>query len=221
MRANGAPTFPHPNAQGVIVGKSDAGLDLNSPQFQKADKTCAKNHQPRRNPAQAGAAGQATGQRHSRSHSVHCALTGEPELPRPKVEPEAPTHQNRRPLWQGPGQSSPTIRRPKWNVTRCATSRRRKAGPEPAAASQGHDLPGTHRLSVLPACTQPRPVRHRARSEVPPPSRRRNELCWRGSPGYGPRSAEHIQLPFCWRVSSRSRLRRSLWGGGTLIVAER
>jgi hypothetical protein len=44
MRADGVPNFPDPNAQGVIAGKSAGGLDPNSPQFQKADKACAKRY---------------------------------------------------------------------------------------------------------------------------------------------------------------------------------
>jgi hypothetical protein len=39
MRANGVPNFPDPNGQGVIQG---SGIDPNSPQFQKAQQTCAK-----------------------------------------------------------------------------------------------------------------------------------------------------------------------------------
>ena len=39
MRANGVPSFPDPNGQGVIQG---TGIDPNSRQFQKAQQTCAK-----------------------------------------------------------------------------------------------------------------------------------------------------------------------------------
>ena len=44
MRANGVPNFPDPNAQGVIAGKSDAGIDPSSPQFQNAQKACVKKY---------------------------------------------------------------------------------------------------------------------------------------------------------------------------------
>ena len=40
MRAHGVPNFPDPNGQGVIQG---SGIDPNSPAFQKAQQTCAKN----------------------------------------------------------------------------------------------------------------------------------------------------------------------------------
>jgi hypothetical protein len=40
MRANGVPKFPDPNAQGVLV-ESQGGVDLNSPQFRKAQQTCS------------------------------------------------------------------------------------------------------------------------------------------------------------------------------------
>jgi len=43
MRANGVPNFPDPNGQGVIQGNSSEGLDPSSPQFQKAQRTCAKD----------------------------------------------------------------------------------------------------------------------------------------------------------------------------------
>ncbi|HEY2200386.1 MAG TPA: hypothetical protein VGH56_00750 [Solirubrobacteraceae bacterium] len=39
MRANGAPSFPDPNGQGVIEG---SGIDLGSPHFEKASQACTK-----------------------------------------------------------------------------------------------------------------------------------------------------------------------------------
>jgi hypothetical protein len=39
MRSHGMPNFPDPNAQGVITG---SGFDPGSPQFQKAQQSCAK-----------------------------------------------------------------------------------------------------------------------------------------------------------------------------------
>src|SRR5262249_46328986 len=34
--------FPDPNSQGVITGNASSGLDPGSPQFQKAQQSCAK-----------------------------------------------------------------------------------------------------------------------------------------------------------------------------------
>jgi hypothetical protein len=42
MRSHGLPGFPDPNAQGVITGNAGSGLDPGSPQFQKAQQSCAK-----------------------------------------------------------------------------------------------------------------------------------------------------------------------------------
>jgi hypothetical protein len=42
MRSHGVPNFPDPNAQGVISGNAGGGLDPGSPQFQKAQQSCAK-----------------------------------------------------------------------------------------------------------------------------------------------------------------------------------
>ena len=87
MRANGVSNFPDPNAQGVIAGKSDAGLDPSSPQFQKADKTCAKKYISRGGtaprPAQR-AKQQATALAFSQCMRSH----GEPDFPDPKLSSE-------------------------------------------------------------------------------------------------------------------------------------
>lgn len=43
MRSHGVPNFPDPNAQGVISMNSSSGLDPGSPQFQQAQRSCAKD----------------------------------------------------------------------------------------------------------------------------------------------------------------------------------
>jgi hypothetical protein len=43
MRTHGLPNFPQPNAQGVISGNADSGIDPSSPQFQHAQQSCAKD----------------------------------------------------------------------------------------------------------------------------------------------------------------------------------
>lgn len=43
MRANGEPNFPDPSANGSLSLSSGSGIDPQSPQFQAAQKTCAKD----------------------------------------------------------------------------------------------------------------------------------------------------------------------------------
>jgi hypothetical protein len=82
MRGNGVPNFPDPNAQGVIAGKADAGLDTSSPQFQKAQNACAKKYFSR-----GGAA--PSRQQQAREQATALALSkcmrshGEPDFPDP------------------------------------------------------------------------------------------------------------------------------------------
>jgi len=42
VRANGVPNFPDPNAQGLIQFDSSSGVNLQAPQFQAAERKCAR-----------------------------------------------------------------------------------------------------------------------------------------------------------------------------------
>ena len=77
MRANGEPSFPDPNGQGVIRG---SGIDPSSPAFQRAQKACAKDLGGGLAPTPAE---QAKAQADALAYSMCMRAHGEPDFPDP------------------------------------------------------------------------------------------------------------------------------------------
>ena len=104
MRSHGVPNFPDPGAQGRLTINASSGIDPGSPQFQSAQRACAKYLPNGGQPPSPAAAGEDAGAG-AQVLGLH-ALARRAELPRPAV-PRAAASRSRSSAGSGIDPGSP------------------------------------------------------------------------------------------------------------------